>query len=304
MKRLFLTGVVGLLGVAGPLGAAAMTGAGAAPAAASPNVALYHMPVIGKNVLPNIASHLSGRFNATSTNWSGYAATTNTFQNISGSWVQPTVTCAQSGGGFLGLGGAPTAYSSFWVGLDGYTSTTVEQTGTDSDCDAGKPTYYAWYEMYPAASVDISTTSYPVTPGDTITGSVVPAAGSFTLKLTDTSTKHASWTFTVAPLDRKHQLRPFVGRVGGRSTVDVLDSLLQRHLAGQLRHGGVLQCVRQHSGPADGEQADQRLRQCADHHGQQHGIGQGHAFGPQHGGQRVHREVERLIASARCASLA
>jgi hypothetical protein len=105
------------------------------------------------------------------------------------------VTCPTSGGGFLGLGGAPTSYSSFWVGLDGLTSTTVEQTGTDSDCDAGKPTYYAWYEMYPAASVDISTTSYPVSPGDTITGTVTSddPGQNFTLTL------HSSrgWTFSI-----------------------------------------------------------------------------------------------------------
>ena len=46
----------------------------------------------------------------------------------------------------------PTA-SAFWVGLDGYSSTSVEQLGTDSDCVSGKPSYYAWYEMYPNPSV-------------------------------------------------------------------------------------------------------------------------------------------------------
>jgi hypothetical protein len=207
MKRLFLTGVVGLLGIAGPVGAAVMTGAGAAPAGASPKVALYHMPVIGKHVLPDIVVRRSAplRFNgttsATSTNWSGYAATGNTFANLSSSWVQPSVTCPTSGGGLFGLGGAPTSYSSFWVGLDGYTSSTVEQTGTDSDCDAGKPSYYAWYEMYPAASVDLSTSSNPVNPGDTITGTVVSGGPgtSFTLELSDTPAGASTpkWTFSI-----------------------------------------------------------------------------------------------------------
>ena len=46
-------------------------------------------------------------------------------------------------------------YAAFWVGLDGYTSKSVEQLGTDSDCtNVNSPSYYAWYEMYPAASVN------------------------------------------------------------------------------------------------------------------------------------------------------
>ena len=64
-----------------------------------------------------------------STNWSGYAATggSGAYTSVSGSWTEPTVTCSQ------------TAYSSFWVGLDGYNSNTVEQTGTDSDCSGSTP---------------------------------------------------------------------------------------------------------------------------------------------------------------------
>ena len=56
-----------------------------------------------------------------------------------------------------------TAYSSFWVGLDGDTSNTVEQTGTDADCSGTTPQYYAWYEMYPKFPVNFSN---PVKPGD------------------------------------------------------------------------------------------------------------------------------------------
>src|ERR1700678_1270393 len=54
---------------------------------------------------------------ATSTNWSGYAGDSGTSTSVSASWVQPTVTCGGSG--------AKDKYSSFWVGLDGYSSTTV-----------------------------------------------------------------------------------------------------------------------------------------------------------------------------------
>ena len=55
-------------------------------------------------------------------------------------------------------------------GFDGYNSNTVEQTGTDSDCQKGAPTYYAWYEFYPKSSYSIS--SLPIKPGDTISAEV------------------------------------------------------------------------------------------------------------------------------------
>ena len=75
---------------------------------------------------------------ATSTNWSGYAATTGTYTSVSASWTEPTGTCSGSA-----------KYSSFWVGLDGYNSNSVEQTGSEVDCSGSRAVYYAWYEMYP-----------------------------------------------------------------------------------------------------------------------------------------------------------
>ena len=84
-------------------------------------------------------------------------------------------------------------YGSFWVGLDGYTSKSVEQLGTDSDCkNVNSPTYYAWYEMYPAASVTISTTQFPVKVGDTMTASVTRSGTSYTLSLQSSE----GWTFS------------------------------------------------------------------------------------------------------------
>jgi hypothetical protein len=56
-----------------------------------------------------------------------------------------------------------------------------------------KPKYYAWYEMYPANSVDISTTTYPVKPGDSLTASVSVSGTSFTLKLVNST---EGWTFS------------------------------------------------------------------------------------------------------------
>ena len=83
-------------------------------------------------------------------------------------------------------------YSSVWVGIDGYSSSTVEQIGTGEDVVNGSATYYAWYEMYPSRSVTISTMT--VKAGDSITGSVayVPAI-SFVLTIKDAT---ESETFT------------------------------------------------------------------------------------------------------------
>jgi hypothetical protein len=116
---------------------------------------------------------------STSSNWSGYAATGSRFTSISSSWTEPTVLCSG------------TAYSSFWVGLDGDTSGTVEQTGTDADCSGSTPQYYAWYEMYPKYPTNLSN---PVQPGDALSASVsTDGVGRFTLTISDST---QNWTFT------------------------------------------------------------------------------------------------------------
>jgi len=102
-----------------------------------------------------------GNGTSTSSNWSGYAVLGSAFVWAKGSWVVPVANCS---------GVKREQYAAMWVGLDGYTSTTVEQTGTDSDCVGAIPSYYAWYEFYPRASVEI--TSVPVKPGDSISAIV------------------------------------------------------------------------------------------------------------------------------------
>jgi hypothetical protein len=102
-----------------------------------------------------------------SSNWSGYAleppaGTDLEFTSVTGTWTQPKATCASGS----------EAASAFWVGLGGETdaSTSLEQTGTSADCDArGVAHYYAWYELLPAAAVQVP---LKVKPGDLITTSV------------------------------------------------------------------------------------------------------------------------------------
>lgn len=118
--------------------------------------------------------------NATSENWSGYALHGGTYKSVSASWTEPKANCSKGSG-----------YSSFWVGLDGYGTNSVEQTGSDTDCSGSTPRYYGWYEMYPQASHNIG---HSVSPGDHFTASVTfSGTSSYTLKLSDTT---KGWTAT------------------------------------------------------------------------------------------------------------
>ncbi|HSX23961.1 MAG TPA: G1 family glutamic endopeptidase [Candidatus Saccharimonadales bacterium] len=113
----------------------------------------------------------------TSSNWSGYAASgaANSFTSVAASWRQPSVTC-----------GSQTAYSSYWVGLDGYSSSTVEQLGTEADCSSGTARYSAWYEMYPKRSFPVTMV---INPGDAMSASVTyRGSGDYLLSLADTTT--------------------------------------------------------------------------------------------------------------------
>jgi hypothetical protein len=124
---------------------------------------------------------------ASSTNWAGYAdvsTTDGTFTNVSGSWTVPKLTCTKED-----------RITSDWVGLDGFSSATVEQDGTASQCFEGTPVYYSWYEMYPAGTVEVGAS---VTAGDKISASVARSGSSYTLKLTDSTRTANSFTKTAS----------------------------------------------------------------------------------------------------------
>ena len=117
-----------------------------------------------------------------SSNWSGYAAygSTGAFNNVSASWTQPSVSCTSQN-----------TYSSYWVGLDGYNSSSVEQLGTEADCSSGSASYYAWFEMYPKRGYYINMS---VAAGDHFNASVsYKGGGRYTLSLTNAT---AGKTFT------------------------------------------------------------------------------------------------------------
>jgi hypothetical protein len=154
-----------------PIAVAGLVGLATAPPATSPRLTIpvrHHIPIIVRERRNSVT---------TSTNWSGYAVTggRGSVTDVKGSWIVPAIqTC-----------GSTNQYASFWIGIDGYNSNTVEQIGTDSDCQGGTPTYYAWYEFYPHWSYGI-TLNAPILAGDVISAEVKStASGTFTLWLKD-----------------------------------------------------------------------------------------------------------------------
>lgn len=118
-----------------------------------------------------------------SSNWSGYAVIGSTFTTATASWTQDAVSCTE---GYNYTDMSP------WVGIDGFSSKTVEQTGSSGDCNGTTPDYYGWYEMFPRNVVILS---QPVEPGDKFTATVTHTGGtSYTLKLEDLT---QGWTNTV-----------------------------------------------------------------------------------------------------------
>lgn len=125
---------------------------------------------------------------ATSTNWSGYAAaykltnpTKNSVSAVSGSWIVPTVKSTGTND-----------YCSLWVGIDGYNSPTVEQIGTEHDFINGAQQNYAWFEMYPGGSFLIN--GFPLNVGDVISASVVYAGNNTFIMTLINDTQKVSYT--------------------------------------------------------------------------------------------------------------
>jgi len=110
-------------------------------------------------------------------NWAGYATNNSvgTVTKSSGTWTQPTVNCTKGG----------TTYVATWVGIDGFSSSDLVQTGTQAVCSGGVASYGAWWEVLPAPETTISTIT--VHAGDKIVGTVSysTSTGKFSMKITD-----------------------------------------------------------------------------------------------------------------------
>jgi hypothetical protein len=117
-----------------------------------------------------------------STNWSGYADTGSSFSKVAASWTEPSATCTSR----------TEQLAAFWVGIDGYSSSSVEQDGTLIECYRGKAYQYTWWEMYPTN--DIQVVGQTLAAGDAITSTVTRSGTTYTLTVTDST--HSANSFT------------------------------------------------------------------------------------------------------------
>lgn len=120
-----------------------------------------------------------------SSNWSGYADTGSGFTKVTSSWTEPTVSCASSSDDEL---------AAFWVGIDGYSSSSVEQDGSLAECYDGSIYHYTWWEMYPTN--DVQVVGQTAAPGDNITATVTRSGTSYTLAVTDSTNTADSFSTT------------------------------------------------------------------------------------------------------------
>ncbi|MEM4108842.1 MAG: G1 family glutamic endopeptidase, partial [Conexivisphaerales archaeon] len=122
-----------------------------------------------------------GESSSQSLNWAGYVIPSSDFSvnDVYGSWIIPTV---NTGGN---------SYVAFWVGIDGYNDSTVEQTGILAEPSGHGPhsstIYKVWYEFYPASPVYAAFTA---SAGDNVNATVSynPTTGNFTTSITVYST--------------------------------------------------------------------------------------------------------------------
>jgi hypothetical protein len=137
-----------------------------------------------KPSIPNMAAGPVDAAQAASFNWSGYvdASVPGTFTAVSASWREPVTIC-----------GPEQRLTAFWVGLDGWNDSSVEQVGTFAYCFEGQPSYYTLWDMFPTNAVIVGST---VQPGDLITASVTASGTNYLLSVTDATNPANSFSTT------------------------------------------------------------------------------------------------------------
>lgn len=181
--------VLGLVMAFSPAAGASTVGAHpsqSARAAAAARAALKRL-MVGQHGtdhrVPGHHTRIKGLSQVQSGNWSGYADTGTTFSTVTGHWTEPSVSC-----------GSQTSLAAFWVGIDGYSSSSVEQDGTLAECYRRSAYYYTWWEMYPSNAIQVVGST--LRPGDSIAASVVRSGGRYTLQVTDSSRSGDSFSTT------------------------------------------------------------------------------------------------------------
>ncbi len=180
--------LVGLGSLAGSAGAATRPAEPAAARAAALAKAAIRQLSIGMHDTNHIVSpaihHVRGLTQVQSSNWSGYADTGSLFSKVTASWTEPSASCTSR----------TELLAAFWVGIDGYSSDSVEQDGTLIECYNRHAYQYTWWEMYPTN--DIQVVGETLAAGDSISASVARSGTSYTLAVTDSTHTTDSFSTT------------------------------------------------------------------------------------------------------------
>jgi hypothetical protein len=162
------------------LAAASVVGTGAVvsalPAGSAAGPAIFHHPRI------RIAGSGNKAAGWASSNWSGYALSGSGYSTVTAQWVVQAVSPSRRA-----------TYSSEWVGIDGFSNSSLIQTGTESDYYNGAEHYDAWWEILPAAETVIP--SIAVAAGDHMSASITKGSGSsWTITINDTTSRQSYTT--------------------------------------------------------------------------------------------------------------
>jgi Peptidase A4 family len=194
MRRLIIASTIVAVEIVLSIGivASGTSGAASARPAGAPGSAL------GSPLLPTHGGATLPRHGGTvdSLNWSGYAVTpsSDNITAVKSTFVVPTA------------GAIPPGFAATWVGIGGYNSSDLIQTGVSEnslpDNPVGGDQYAAWYELLPASETQLTdctgNSGCPVSPGDKVTATIVQAGtNSWTISMAD-PTENWTWSKTVA----------------------------------------------------------------------------------------------------------
>ncbi len=135
-----------------------------------------------------------------SSNWSGYVAQGGPYTEVSGVFNVASLLASQPTACQSYIAGTTVSQcsTSEWIGIDGYSSNSIIQTGVVLSPIPGSNTYTinAWWETYPNPSVFLS--SFTVAPNDVINASIAQvSAGNWSISLDDVTTGQ-TYSVTVA----------------------------------------------------------------------------------------------------------
>ena len=174
---------------------------------------------------------LTRKANPRSTNWAGYAVTGGGYTSVASNWVEPDVSCTSKG------------IAGFWIGLDGWGSTSVEQDGTGVDCSDGTPQQFAWWETYPENSIQVY--DAPVAAGDRMSSRVDSEGdGQYVMVLTDWTQNWSERNAVSAPTAQNASAEIVAEAVTNGQGITPLPDFGAIDFTDSTINGGSLQSVR------------------------------------------------------------